>query len=203
MAAAFGAAPKAQSAKGFALTNLIRQVRLIRGLTQAQLAEKVGTTAATVSRLEQDAMTVSTEWLGRFAAALGVHASDLIEQRDRTAIQLLGKAGRNGRVIGDSDEKMTLDWPANDAVAIEIGTPQGKYAAGERLIGERLKGASMAGGSGRDCIVALKSGELMLARVVGTGPRFTLVPTEPRSTILYDQEVDWLAPLVIRMQVIA
>ena len=61
----------------------------------------------------------------------------------------------------------------------------------------------MTNGIGRDCIVALKDGAVMLARVAGTGPRFTLVPAEPRSTILYEQEVEWIAPLVIRMQIVA
>ncbi|MFZ1990804.1 MAG: helix-turn-helix transcriptional regulator [Alphaproteobacteria bacterium] len=185
------------------MRNLIRQVRLLRGLTQAELAQKVGTTAATVSRLEKDTMTLSTEWLDRFAVALGVHPSELIEQRGRPAIQMLGKAGRNGRVSGMVDERITVEVPTNDAVAIEIAAHQGFYAAGERVIGERLRGASMSNGVGHDCIVALKDGAVMLARVTGTGPRFTLVPAEPRSTILYEQEVDWIAPLVIRMQIIA
>lgn len=192
-----------QSLKVLALTNLIRQVRHLRGLTLAQLAKKVGTTAATVSRLEKDEMTVSTEWLERFAVALDVHPSDLLERRDRPAIQLLGKAGRNGRVMAAGDDSVSIEIPYNDAVAIEIAAHQGCYAAGERLIGERLRGASMTSGIGRDCIVALKAGGLVLARVAGTPPRFTLVPPEPRATILYEQEVDWIAPLAIRMQVIA
>ena len=188
--------------KAVALTNLIRHVRLLRGLTLAELAAKVGTTAPTVSRLENDEMTLSTKWLSRFGAALGVHPSDLLEQRHRPAIQLLGKAARNGRVAGVADDRISIEIPTNDAVAIEIGAHQGAYAAGERLIGERLRGASMISGIGRDCIVALKDGGVMLARVAGTGPRFTLVPAEPRSAILYEQEVDWIAPLVIRMQII-
>ena len=185
------------------MKNLIRQVRLLRGLTQSELAAKVGTTAATVSRLEKDEMTLSTEWLDRFAHALGVHPSELIELRERPAIQMLGKAGRNGRVSGGADDHVTIEMPTNDAVAIEIAAQQGCYAAGERVIGERLRGASMTNGIGRDCIVALKDGAVMLARVAGTGPRFTLVPAEPRSTILYEQEVEWIAPLVIRMQIVA
>ena len=184
------------------MRNLIRQVRLLKGLTQAELATKVGTTAATVSRLEKDTMTLSTDWLSRFAAALGVHPADLIEQRDRPAIRMLGKAGRNGRVSGVGDDHITIELPTNDAVAIEISTPQGCYAAGERVIGERLRGQSMANGVGHDCIVALKDGGVVLARVAGSGPRFTLVPAEPRGTILYEQEVEWIAPLVIRMQIL-
>lgn len=39
----------------------IRHFRKARGLTQTELAEALGTTAATVSRLETADMTVSTD----------------------------------------------------------------------------------------------------------------------------------------------
>jgi transcriptional regulator with XRE-family HTH domain len=179
----------------------IREFRVRRGLTQAELAERVGTTAATVSRLETNAMTVSTDWLERFAAVLGVHPADLIERPGSPRARLLGKAGRNGRVATGEPGEATLELPA-DAVAIEIAVAQGPYAAGERLIGERLTGASMLNGTGRDCIVALKDGSLMLARVVGTPPRPTLVPVAAGCPIRYDEEVEWLAPIVMRVQIV-
>jgi len=185
------------------LKNLIRQARQLRGLTQAQLAERVGTTAATVSRLEKETMTVSTEWLSRFAVALDVHPADLLERPERHSTRLLGKVGRSGRVSAGADEDVFVDFPSAEAVAIEIAAPQGPYAPGERLIGERLHGPSMVSGIGRDCIIGLPDGGVLLARLVGTGPRFTLVPAEPRSAILYDQEVSWVAPIAIRVQFVA
>jgi transcriptional regulator with XRE-family HTH domain len=181
------------------MRNFIRQARQRRGLTQAELAELVGTTAATVSRLEKNTMTVSTEWLSRFAEALGVHASDLLERPGRPPVELLGRVGRAGRIIFNGQDEISLDLSTTDPVAVELTLAQGPYLAGERLVGERLRGASTVSGVGRDCIVALKDGGHLLARVVGTPPRFILVPPEPGSPILYDQEVEWLAPLVIRI----
>jgi transcriptional regulator with XRE-family HTH domain len=182
-----------------AVRQRIREFRIRRGLTQSELAQKVGTSAATVSRLETNAMTVSTDWLERFAAVLAVHPADLIERPGSPSARLLGKAGRNGRIALGEPEEATLDLPA-DAVAIEIAAAQGPYVAGERLIGGRLTGASMLNGVGRDCILALKEGPLMLARVVGTPPRPTLVPLTAGGPILYDSEVEWLAPVVMRVQ---
>jgi transcriptional regulator with XRE-family HTH domain len=178
----------------------IREFRVRRGFTQAELAEQVGTTAATVSRLENNAMTVSTDWLDRFAAVLGVHPADLIERPGSASARLLGKAGRSGRVAaGDAERELALDLPA-DAVAVEIAVAQGPYAEGERLVGMRLEGASILNGVGKDCIVALRDGAVLLARVAGAPPGLTLVPVAAGAPILYDQHVDWLAPVVISVR---
>lgn len=177
----------------------IRELRVRAGLTQAELAEQVGTTAATVSRLETNAMTVSTDWLERFAAVLKVHPADLIERPGTQSARFLGKAGRAGRVAPGPEHELALDVPL-DAVAIEVGIAQGPYLAGEQLIGERLSGPSILSGVGRDCIVALKDGALLLARVAGAPPRLTLVPVAPGAPILYDQPVEWLAPIAISVR---
>jgi len=177
----------------------IREFRIRRGLTQAELAEKVGTTAATVSRLETDAMTVSTDWLERLATVLGVHPADLIERPGSGTVSLLGKAGRGGRIAPSEPHEFKLDAPG-DAVAVEVAEAQGPYSMGERLIGERLHGTSALNGTGRDCIVALKDGTLMLARLAGAPPHATLVPFASGAPVVYDAEVDWVAPIVMRIQ---
>ncbi len=99
-------------------------------------------------------------------------------------------------------QEFRLDAPG-DAVAIEIAEAQGPYAAGERLIGERLSGAGALNGAGRDCIVALKDGSLLLARLAGAPPRATLVPLANGAPIAYDSSIDWVAPIVIRMQFVS
>lgn len=177
----------------------IRELRVRAGLTQAELAGQVGTTAATVSRLENNAMTVSTGWLERLAAALKVHPAELIERPGAQSARLLGRAGSAGRVAPGPEQDLRLDVPP-DAVAIEVAVPQGPYQAGDRLIGERLSGASILSGVGRDCIVALKDGALLVARVAGAPPRLTLVPPASGAPILYDQEVEWLAPIAISLR---
>src|SRR5690554_5348744 len=61
-----------------ALRTKIRYFRKARGLTQTELADSLGTPAATVSRLETADMTLSTGWLERIAQALDVGVTDLI-----------------------------------------------------------------------------------------------------------------------------
>ena len=58
----------------------IRKVRLSKGMTLAQVAEKIGWSKANLSNLErgvQKGMKVDT--LQRIAAAMGVKAKDLLE----------------------------------------------------------------------------------------------------------------------------
>lgn len=185
--------------KPLVMRQRIREFRIRRGMTQSELAEKVGTTAATVSRLETNMMTVSTEWLERFAQVLGVHPAELIERPGSGAIKLIGNAGRGGRVTPMEPLEFRLD-PPGEAVAVEVTEAQGPYVPGDRLVGERLTGANALHGAGRDCIVALKDGAIMLARLAGAPPKATLVPLATGAPVLYDAAIDWIAPIVMRVQ---
>ena len=53
--------------------------RLHRGLTQAQLAEKVGTTGAVISLLESGDRPLSDKWLRRIGEALKVRPGHLLD----------------------------------------------------------------------------------------------------------------------------
>src|SRR6476469_4455619 len=53
-----------------AVGSLVRSARQGRGLTQAQLAERLGTSQSAVHRIEQGAQNVSLEMLTRIGAAL-------------------------------------------------------------------------------------------------------------------------------------
>jgi transcriptional regulator with XRE-family HTH domain len=50
--------------------NYLRQWREKRGLTQEQLADKVGTAKAVISLLENEKRPLSSKWLRKFAEAL-------------------------------------------------------------------------------------------------------------------------------------
>jgi transcriptional regulator with XRE-family HTH domain len=60
------------------LMTRIRELRKLSGLTLKDLADAIGTTPQTVQRLETGSMTVSTDWLFRFAQVLRVQPSELI-----------------------------------------------------------------------------------------------------------------------------
>lgn len=56
----------------------IRQIRLAKGLTQKQLAEKVGVSDVHVSQVERGVRNLNNHLIKRFAAALEVEPADLI-----------------------------------------------------------------------------------------------------------------------------
>jgi len=58
--------------------NRIREFRQARKLTTYQLAELVGTTQATIHRLETGKRKLTVDWMKRIATALGVKPEDLI-----------------------------------------------------------------------------------------------------------------------------
>jgi ribosome-binding protein aMBF1 (putative translation factor) len=62
----------AKAREAFELGARLRSEREARGLTQAELAERMGTTQPTVARLEAGAVTPSLDTLHRAAVALGL-----------------------------------------------------------------------------------------------------------------------------------
>lgn len=58
--------------------NRIRELREAKGLTGRQLAEMIGTTQETISRLETGRRKLTHDWMRVIAKALGVTPADLI-----------------------------------------------------------------------------------------------------------------------------
>lgn len=64
--------------------NRIEQLRLARGWSQKDLAERMGTTQQTVGRLENEKRRLRKDWLEKFADALEVTIEDLLDDPKRT-----------------------------------------------------------------------------------------------------------------------
>ena len=64
------AAPPAEPTAMVRVGALVRDARRHRGLTQAQLAERLGTSQSAVARIEQGGQNLTLELLGRLSAAL-------------------------------------------------------------------------------------------------------------------------------------
>jgi transcriptional regulator with XRE-family HTH domain len=58
--------------------NTIKAHRLRLGMTAKQLAEKVGTTQSTITRLEGGSRALSKDWMDKLSKALGIDAADLL-----------------------------------------------------------------------------------------------------------------------------
>jgi transcriptional regulator with XRE-family HTH domain len=61
----------------------LREVRLSRGLTQGQLAERCGTSVAAISHLERGTKVPTLTTLVRLADALECRVTELVEVLDR------------------------------------------------------------------------------------------------------------------------
>lgn len=182
----------------------IRELRKRRSLTLQQLADLIGTTPQTVQRLETANMTVSMEWLSRFADAFGVRASDLIADDQSRNIPLLGRIGRDGtmstRGANQVRDTVALDVPADDPVAVQLEDDVGDYPAGTFLIGNKLSGPDIVNAHGHDCIVMLANGLVLLRRLICRNGLISLVPIEPSGDVRFDAEVIWAARLIVQMR---
>lgn len=183
------------------MKNRIRLFRRQRSMTLKALAEAVGTTPQTISRLETEVMTLSAEWLERLAAALSIHPSDLLESPSRPDIPLLGLLGPQGALVraGEADH-VVLDVRAEDPVAVRLSRSCGPYREGEILIANRLVEDDMENGLGRDCLCCLADGRVLLRRLIrGNAQTHTLVPLDPDSDVRYNQQLKWAARIVMRV----
>jgi len=183
------------------LKTRIRQYRKQKGLTQGELAQKIGTTAATVSRLETSDMTVSVDWLARFAEIFHVPVSELIAEPVSGRLELMGLLRRGGRLSALPPELqggLNPDIQARDPVALQVGDNVGPYQTGDILIGDRLLRADQYMGHHRDCIVLPAGSKTsVFGRLV---PReeggYLLVPAEPGAPALIIEAYEWIAPII-------
>jgi len=183
----------------------IRKLRKTRGWTLQQLADQIGTTPQTVQRLETANMTVSMDWLEKFANAFNVSAVDLIEASSPRDIECLGEIGQDAALetsqAGFSEQAfLSLDIPAHNPVAVRITHPLGTYLAGTMLVADKLARPQWQSAIGWDCLVGIEAGPTLLRRLVkGEGDTFSLVPLTMGTTVLYDQRLDWVARIVMRI----
>lgn len=66
--------------------NRIREHRERLGITQGELAERIGTVPHQISRLETGDRVLDLPWMQRIASALGLDAGALLNEADNQAI---------------------------------------------------------------------------------------------------------------------
>lgn len=182
-----------------ALRTRIRYFRKARGLTQTELAESLGTTAATVSRLETADMTLSTGWLERIAQALDVGVTDLISA-GRENLLCLAEL-RVGGLVVHLPEALPLA-PAlaegtRDPVALRVAEEIGPYAAGDILIVDMVPVGDAHALLGRDCLIANAENTRLFGRLASLeGRECLVVPPEAGAAALKLLEVERVAPVV-------
>ncbi|WOF73322.1 helix-turn-helix domain-containing protein [Parvibaculaceae bacterium PLY_AMNH_Bact1] len=185
------------------MKNRIRHYRRQMGLTQTDLAKLLGTTAATVSRLETDGIKISVDWLAPLAKIFQVQLTDLIDEPSPERIEMLGELSVGGAVVMPKkslDTGFLLHVPATVPIAVQVKHDIGRYTAGALLIADRLAGDDIKQALDQDCLVGLRGGKTFLRRLIQSpknGARFGLVPLEPGIETKYVSQLTWCAPIVM------
>lgn len=70
------------------MSNRLEQLRELRGMTQAQLAELAHTTASQIGKLERGERRLTVDWQQRLARALDCAAGDLMAEGDMLSVPI-------------------------------------------------------------------------------------------------------------------
>ncbi len=186
--------------------NKIRHFRKQRGFTLAALGAAIGLTPQSISRIENEKMRLSTDWMERIAAALNVSPVDLIETGAQSGAELIGEIGADGACAAHAPQPFRMALPGPGSRVVRLAQSCGPYHAGEYLICARLTESQFETAQGRDCLVELSNSEQHLCRVIARAAKphkaksFTLAGLESGSWVLQDQPVAWIAPVQMRLQ---
>lgn len=175
------------------LRTRLRELRKAKGWTLAEVANHLGTTAQTISRLETNVMTVSTDWLQRFADLYNVSAAELIDEAPRAAVTVIGHVSADGQISNHMTAPLPVPVTLAGGIAVKLDTAQGPFGPNSYLVATRLEGRNLSSANGKACIVQCTNGPMRLGKLInGMNDKFTLVPLG-KGDVLYDQVVEWAA----------
>ncbi|MEM8988606.1 MAG: helix-turn-helix transcriptional regulator [Pseudomonadota bacterium] len=135
--------------------NEIRRLRRAKGWTIKDLAARVGTSEATISRLETHQIAMSVDWLNRFADAFGVKPADLMrESAAADSVDFFGVLSGDGVLAERAPPPFFFEIKAKDRFAIALDDPAPPFQEGDILVCRRLNLNDM-GAAGRTTPYAL------------------------------------------------
>ncbi len=181
------------------LRTRLRELRKARGWNQTYVAKALGTTAQTISRLETNVMTVSTDWLVKFADLFGVSPSELISEPGSDSVDVIGHVRSDGAIIATAPSPLPVNLQVSSGLAVKLDDAMGPYREASFLIATRLEDRNLAAAIGQTCVVENSLGALWLAKVIkGFEDRVTLIPLTG-SAIQYDQKLKWAARIAFEL----
>ncbi|MBN1945749.1 MAG: helix-turn-helix transcriptional regulator [Bradymonadales bacterium] len=89
-----------------ALGKLVAEIRSSKGLTQQELADRLGVAQSTISRIEKGQVTPNAYLLRQIASALGMEVGDLSRMVD----EVLERSSRAARGAGLSSADPGVPW---------------------------------------------------------------------------------------------
>jgi repressor LexA len=184
--------------------NNLRKLRIARGLTQAEMAERIGTTRSQYVKLERGERRLSDVWIERVAQAFQIRPGSLIDSTFDAKAPVIGYIG-GGQVIYPVDDHALgagLDEvsapPSNDGQMIAVvvrGDSMYPAYNDSDLVFYDDTGREPQALLGKECVIKLSDGSMFVKRLRnGTRPgaytleSFNAPPME-------NVEIQWAAPV--------
>jgi len=144
----------------------IREIRKRKGLTLQELAERAGTTAQTIGRLETGMRTLSIRWVERIAKALGTEAAELLSLPEEEDIRIAAEWSAHGGVKKGAFGALAVRLSVKQPVALKIRTALGEFRPGDILVFER-KAEGVLAAVGKLVLAEDSKGRFLLGKIVG------------------------------------
>jgi phage repressor protein C with HTH and peptisase S24 domain len=188
----------------------IKDVRTSKGLTLDDVAARLGSTPATISRLENGRQTVSMKWLRRLAELYGCSVVDLVADDEAAgnaragSVPLVGYVGAGQKyypdpAAGDWGNAEWIEAPPGVAgvVAVKVvgDSMLPVYYPGDILYFRKEDSLNPLCLSGRDCVVQVLNGPAYIKRIKRITDGFYRLESYNSETSEQVQ-VEWAAPVL-------
>ncbi|MDJ0977140.1 MAG: helix-turn-helix transcriptional regulator [Erythrobacter sp.] len=158
------------------MINRIREIRRAKSLTLADLAAacEPPTTAQTIGRLETGTRTLSTKWMDRIGAALGVDPETLVrsEAQDRPRVIAELSHGEAAALPAPREALFPheLAQGSNSALmmVMEVTAAISEYRPGDLIWLRRIEASDAGRAINRDCLVPRAGGRFVFGRLIDT-----------------------------------
>ena len=186
------------------MTTRIREFRKLRGMTLNYLAQRVGTTAQTIQRLETGNMTVSLDWLHKIAEVFGLPAAALLVTDKTESVAVLGDLDGTGelRAPHSATHPKTLStvvaWP--NPIAVRCAAVNGSFEADTVLIANKMEFDADVLLESRSCLVGFRQGRVVLRTVTSNTSAVTLVAADGAMENASVDSIEWVAPVIMAVR---
>ncbi len=148
------------------LQSRIREIRRAKKMTLQQVADRIGTTAQTIGRLETGVRTLSINWVERIADALDADSSELLSMSGGGDVEISGLIKQNGSVASKAVGTVALRVMAHNPSALKLAETMGQYQTGDIIIFDELNPESGSSAIGNDCLVKGGNGDVHVGKLI-------------------------------------
>ncbi len=131
-----------------AIGERIKQQREKRNMKQHELAQAVGTSAQTISRLETGTRQITEVWIAKLSSALGCSAADLLPEA--TDVTRLQPATRDLPLLDETELMLVYFWRSLSASTrhvilrfVTFWSIEAMRSDGDRAMAEAVKAAAV------------------------------------------------------------